>query len=135
LSGIDWMNTPLAEFRLQHEFGKDGRTTGRMVLPHGVGKAQDVLRGLQYVVEETYIGLLSPEDLNRLEEQGEVPVIREDGRRYEPMTHSPSGTFPPCWIRLRCSRRNVAARRRRSGSARPPSAKSGNGYAPKSAAS
>jgi hypothetical protein len=82
---MDWWDTPLEEFYVQHEIGEDGKTTGRMVFPHGDGKAQEVMRGLQADVECAYEELLASEDLNRLEDTGEVPVIREGAKRYEPI--------------------------------------------------
>jgi hypothetical protein len=71
---------------VQHEIGEDGKTTGRMVYPHGDGKAQEVMRGLQAAVERFYVELLASEDFDRFEKSGEVPVIREDGKRYEPIS-------------------------------------------------
>jgi hypothetical protein len=80
---MDWWDTPLEEFYVQHEIGEDGKTTGRRVFPHGDGKAQEVMRGLQADVDCAYEELLASEDLNRLEDTGEVPVIREGAKRYE----------------------------------------------------
>ena len=79
------MDTPLMEFYPQDEKGEDGRTTGRMVFPHGDGKAQEVMRGLQADIERAYEELLASEDSDRLGECGEVPVIREGAKRYEPI--------------------------------------------------
>jgi hypothetical protein len=79
------MDTPLTEFGLTHELGEDGRTTGRMVFLYGEGKAQDVLGSLLADVDWTYGELIGPEDSDRLEEAGEVPVIREGVRHYEPI--------------------------------------------------
>jgi len=83
MSGIDWMDTPLKEFYPRHEIGEDGRTTGQMVVLHGDGKAHEVLRSLQSEVERTYGELIATGDFDRLEEAGEVPVIRDTQRGYE----------------------------------------------------
>jgi hypothetical protein len=83
VSGIDWMNTPLEEFNVQHEMDEDGKTTGRMVFPHGEGEAQGLMGGLIDDVGGTYAGLLSEEDFGRFEETGEVPVMRQGARHYE----------------------------------------------------
>ena len=83
MSGIDWMDTPLAEFNLRSVFGEDGRTTGQMEFPHGDGKAHEVLRNLQSDVERKYEELMAPGDYDRLEKIGEVPVIRNGRRGYK----------------------------------------------------
>ena len=83
---MDWWDTQLEEFHLQHEIGEDGKTTGRMVYPHGDGRAQEVMRGLQADVERVYEELLASEDFDRFEGSGEVPVIREGAKRYEPIS-------------------------------------------------
>ena len=81
MSGIDWMNTPLEEFNWQQEMDEHRKTTGRMVLPHGEGVAQSLMGGLIYDVGNDYAGLLSEEGLERFERSGELPIMREDGRR------------------------------------------------------
>jgi hypothetical protein len=83
--GIDWTDTPLDEFYPQPEFGEDRRTTGQMVFLHGDGKAHAVLRSLGSEVDRTYEELIATEDLDRLEKTGEVPVIRNGQRGYEPL--------------------------------------------------
>jgi hypothetical protein len=83
---MDWWDTPLEEFHVQHEIGKDGKTTGRMVFPHGDGKAQEVMRGLQASMERAYVELLASEDVDRFVGSGEVPIIREGTKRYEPIS-------------------------------------------------
>jgi hypothetical protein len=65
VSGIDWMDTPLS------------------VLLDEEGAAPDVLIRLYTDVDSIYEELVSPEDSTRLEETGEVPVLREGIRRYE----------------------------------------------------
>jgi hypothetical protein len=85
VSEIDWMDTPLEEFYSQPEFGEDARTTGQMVFPHGDGTAHAVLRSLQSAVESTYGELIATRDFDRLEKTGEVPVIRNGQRGYEPL--------------------------------------------------
>jgi len=83
VSGIDWMDTPLDEFHLRHEFGEDGKTTGQMVFQQGDGKAHAILRSLQSEVERTYEELIATEDFYRLEKTGEIPVMRNGQRGYE----------------------------------------------------
>jgi len=83
--GIDWTDTPLDEFYPQPEFGEDRRTTGQMVFLHGDGKAHAVLRSLGSEVDRTYEEFIATEDLDRLEKTGEVPVIRNGQRGYEPL--------------------------------------------------
>jgi hypothetical protein len=83
VSGIDWMDTPLREFLLTSEVGEDGGTTGREMYLHGEGAAQDVLFRLYTDVDAIYGELVGPEDSARLEETGEVPVIREGTRHYQ----------------------------------------------------
>ena len=85
MSEIDWTDTPLDEFYPQPEFGEDGRTTGKSVFPHGDGKANAVLRSLGSEVDRTYEEFIATEDLDRLEKTGEVPVIRNGQRGYEPL--------------------------------------------------
>ena len=85
MSGIDWMDTPLDEFGLRHEIGEDGMTTGQMEFPHGEGKVQEFLSSLQYEVDRAYGELIALEDYDRLEKTGEVPVIRNGQRGYEPL--------------------------------------------------
>ena len=85
MCGIDWTDTPLDEFYPQPEFGEDRRTTGQMVFLHGDGKAHAVLRSLGSEVDRTYEEFIATEDLDRLEKTGEVPVIRNGQRGYEPL--------------------------------------------------
>jgi hypothetical protein len=64
---------------------ENGRTTGRWVFPHGEGEAQNVLADLVTALEDAYAGLLSEEGLERFVSTGEVPIMREGARRYEPI--------------------------------------------------
>src|SRR5215203_6804360 len=85
MSGIDWMDTSLFEYhpRPRGEVGEDGRTTGRIVRPHGDGMAQDLMWGVSLDLERTYNDLLAPEDKDRFDNTYEVPVIRNGKRGYE----------------------------------------------------
>jgi hypothetical protein len=83
---MDWWDTPLKEFYPLHEIGEDGKTTGRIVFLHGDGKAQEVMRGLQDYLERAYEELFALEDFDRFESSGEVPVIRDGAKRYEPIS-------------------------------------------------
>jgi hypothetical protein len=85
VSRIDWKDTPLDEFDLRPVFGEDGKSTGKMLFLRGDGKAHAVLRNLQFEVDRTYEELIAPADFDRLEKTGEVPVIRNGQRGYEPL--------------------------------------------------
>ena len=85
MSGIDWMDSPLREFGGVFEYDEDGKTTGRTLTPHGEGSANDVLFRLYVEVDTLYGELIAPEDDDRLEQAGEVPIIREGVRHYEPI--------------------------------------------------
>ncbi|MDP9477576.1 MAG: hypothetical protein M3R38_18140 [Actinomycetota bacterium] len=81
---IDWAGTPLDEFMGKHEDRGDG--TSRYVLrPHGEGVPQNVMIVLAVTIGEGYYKLLGPEDTERMERAGEVPVIRDGERAYEPL--------------------------------------------------
>ena len=79
----DWAGIPLEEFGPQHEVGKDGKTTGRMVLPHGDGEAQSLLSSLAALVSDAYEVLLSEEEGVFYEREGKVPVLRGEKRCRE----------------------------------------------------
>jgi len=83
---MDWWDTPLEEFHVQHEIGKYGKTTGRIVFPHGDRKAREVMRGLQADMERAYVELLASEDVDRLEDSGEVSIMREGAKQYKPIS-------------------------------------------------
>ncbi len=83
--GIDWLNTPLEDFRLKHVFGEDGLSTGEMYREHGDGVSQDLLWDLISDLEETYARLIPEEDVERFEQAGEVLIIRDGQRVYEPL--------------------------------------------------
>jgi hypothetical protein len=85
MGDIDWEGIPLDHFGAQQEVGENGRTTGRWVFVHGEGEAQSVMARLANDVEDAYAGLLSEEDLERLVSTGELPIMREGARRYEPI--------------------------------------------------
>jgi hypothetical protein len=82
---IDWLNTPLGDFALKHVFGEDGKTTGEMIREHGDGVSQDLLRDLSSSLEDIYAKLIPEEDVERYERAGEVPIIRDGQRVYEPL--------------------------------------------------
>ena len=75
--GINWLDIPLEEFAFKYE---DDRLVAR---PHGDGEAQRILVRLSAIVENSYEELLGPEDFERFEQRGEVPVIRNSHRGYE----------------------------------------------------
>ena len=83
MGGIDWTNTPLEEFVLVNEEQEDG--TDRPIMhPHGDGVAQCIMMSIKHRVVDAYEGLLSLEDGERFEAAGEVPVIRDGHKGYEP---------------------------------------------------
>lgn len=79
---MDWMDTPLEDFGLQHEEKSDGKTTGRTFYPHGEGVAQRLMADLLERVMDTYFGLLDAEEGELLEQTGHVPLI-VDGQTVE----------------------------------------------------
>jgi|SRR5919112_2290068 hypothetical protein len=82
MGGIDWTNTPLAEFVLVYEEQEDG-TVRTTLYPHGEGVAQCLVMSISNKVLHAYEGLLSLEDGERFEAAGEVPVIRGGRKGYE----------------------------------------------------
>ena len=89
-----WTEVPLEEFGQQHEFGEDGRTTGRMVFRHGDGEAQRVLSRLAELVSNAYEALLSEEEGELYEREGKVPVLRAGHRSYETIDTITLGDLP-----------------------------------------
>lgn len=88
MGGIDWTGVSLEEFRPQHEVGGDGKTTGRMVSPHGDSEAQSLLMRLAMLVSDAYEALLSEEDGELYEREGKVPMLRDsrgEARSYVPI--------------------------------------------------
>jgi hypothetical protein len=85
MSGIDWTNIPLAEFVLVDEEREDGKGLRTVVHPHGEGVAQRLVMSISIDVLHAYEGLLSLEDGERFEAAGEVPVIRDGSKGYEPL--------------------------------------------------
>jgi len=82
----NWSGAPLESFGPQMEFGENGLTTGRMMTPHGEGVPQQLLEQFANLVRDSYENLLpfEGEEGGRYEEAGEVPVIRDGRRVYEP---------------------------------------------------
>jgi len=84
MDGIDWTHIPLEEFVLVDEEQEDG-TVRTITYPHGEGVAQRIMMGIYYDVRDDYEDLLSDEDGDRYETAGEVPVIRDGRKGYEPL--------------------------------------------------
>ena len=82
MGGIDWTNIPLAEFVLVYEEQEDG-TVRTITYPHGEGVAQRLVMSISNDVLHAYEDLLSPEDGERYQTAGEVPVIRDGRKGYE----------------------------------------------------
>ncbi len=80
---IDWLDTPLNEFSSRLEKQEDGTNVHRLH-PHGEGEAQSVMVRLLSRVEDAYGKFLGPEEGKRFETKGDVPVIRNGYRGYEP---------------------------------------------------
>jgi len=79
---IDWMDIPLENFISAIRTEADG-TTFLEWYPFGDGEAQRLLVGLSAHVEKAYSGLLSEDDWERAETEGEVPLIREGRRTHK----------------------------------------------------
>jgi hypothetical protein len=83
---IDWMEIPLENFFSAIRTRTDG-TTFQELSPFGDGEAQRLLVGLSDDVEEAYSRLMSEEDWERFETEGEVPLIREGRMTYKALAH------------------------------------------------
>jgi hypothetical protein len=82
---IDWTNTPLEDFHYVNEEREDGKGLRTVVHPHGEGVAQRLVMSISNDVLHAYEGLLLLEDRERFEAAGEVPVIRDGCKGYEPL--------------------------------------------------
>jgi hypothetical protein len=85
MGGVDWTNIPLEDFFLVDEEREDGKGLRTIMYPHGEGVAQRIMMGIYHDVRDDYEGLLSDEDGDRYETAGEVPVIRDGLKGYEPL--------------------------------------------------
>ncbi len=79
---MDWMDTPLYDFFSGSRTREDG-TAVHEFYPLGDGAAQHILADLLMEVERAYEEFATPEDNERAETRGEVPVIRDGQRGYE----------------------------------------------------
>jgi hypothetical protein len=84
MGGIDWTNIPLEDFFRVDEEQEDG-TVRTITHPHGEGVAQRLVMSISNDVLHAYEGLLLLEDRERFEAAGEVPVIRDGCKGYEPL--------------------------------------------------
>ena len=84
MGGIDWTNIPLWDFFMVDEEQEDGKVR-TIMYPHGEGVAQRIMMGIYHDVRDDYEDLLSDEDGDRYETAGEVPVIRDGLKGYEPL--------------------------------------------------
>jgi hypothetical protein len=86
MSGIDWMDTRLDDFFSVTEW-EDGKTVATHRYPFGDGEAQQLMVTLCAAVDEGYAKLLEGDEdaWRRCEVEGEVPVIREGQKAYEPL--------------------------------------------------
>jgi hypothetical protein len=85
MGGIDWTNIPLEDFHHVDEEREDGKGLRTVVHPHGEGVAQRLVMSISNDVLHAYEGLLSLEDGECFEAAGEVPVIRDGSKGYEPL--------------------------------------------------
>ena len=83
---IDSMSTPLERFVSALEKQEDGTYTHRFY-PLGKGKAQCLMATLSRELEDAYLELVAPEESERLEEKGEVPIVRNGHKVYEDITN------------------------------------------------
>ena len=83
MGGIDWTYIPLRDFFDVDEEQEDG-TVRTITYPHGEGVAQRLMVGIHNGVGDAYSDLLSREDRERFETAGEVPVMRDGCKGYEP---------------------------------------------------
>jgi hypothetical protein len=84
VGNIDWMGTPLEDFWAVDERQKDGTYIHRPY-PFGDGEAQGIMMEIFRAVQNAYESLIPPEDDERYEVLGKVPVIRDGQRGYEPL--------------------------------------------------
>ena len=84
MGGIAWTHIPLEDFHHVDEEREDGKGLRTVLHPHGEGVAQRLMMRLCNEVTDAYEGLLSPEDGERYETAGEVPVIRDGRKGYDP---------------------------------------------------
>src|SRR5215216_2606281 len=110
MGGIDWTNIPLEEFVLVDEEQEDG-TVRLIVHPHGDGVAQRIMKSIHYRVQDAYEDLLSLEDGERYETAGEVPVIRDGHKGYEPFDSLTLADLPAVLDTLAAMEAEEAARR------------------------
>ena len=82
MNEIDWMDIPLENFSSAIRTQADGTALPESY-PFGDGEAQRLMVGLSANVEELYSRLLSEEDLERFEAEGEVPLIREGRKTHK----------------------------------------------------
>ena len=80
--GIDWANTPLEDFSGVYEYKPDGSIASYQRRPFGKGKAQRIMIKVQRHIEDAYEELMGEEDFERLEQHGEVPLIRDGTEGY-----------------------------------------------------
>lgn len=79
---IDWIDNLLKNFASAIRTQADA-TTFQELYPFGDGEAQRLMVGLSDNVEEAYSRLLSEEEWERAETEGEVPLIREGRRTHK----------------------------------------------------
>ena len=110
MGGIDWTNIPLEDFFWVDEEQEDG-TVQRIEHPHGDGVAQRHMMWIYNRVQDAYEGLLALEDGERYETAGEVPVIRDGRKGYEPFDSLTLADLPAIQDTLAAMEAEEAARR------------------------
>ena len=88
MSDFDWMDTPLHDFLSGTLSAIAAREFGPTVprqYPLGDGVAQRLMASLLAEVDVAYDKVRAPDDEERYVMAGEVPVIRDGQRGYEPL--------------------------------------------------
>ncbi len=82
MSEVDWLGIPLSEFGSKTVRQDDG-TFKSVMYPYGDGQAQYFMWSMGDDIERRYEAILPQEGIDRWEETGEVPVLRDGEWGYE----------------------------------------------------
>lgn len=78
---------------------QDDGTYQHVLRPYGEGVDKEILISLYVDIEDAYSDLLSGGEIDRLEREGKVPVIRDGKKVYESLTDISLRDLLWCWIR------------------------------------
>jgi hypothetical protein len=81
---VDWTDVPLKKFRGE-DYGQQEDGTWGFRYPYGTGEAQGIMANLSSNLEAAYERVIEGDEAERFEQRGEVPVIRDGRRGYEPL--------------------------------------------------